>query len=164
MPHHPGDVLKPLVKIDRDPAKCWTWLGKVDDNGFAIKQWHGKPIPAARWMWMQLFGPIPDGLVVNRTCGNRACTNPHHLRATFQADAIRSGMQPVLTPADVAEIRAAKRDRGPNTARLLADRLGCHENTIRDVWRGRTYTRTRAKFYGAATKRRLAEQGKGDMA
>ena len=46
MAHHPGDVLKPLVKLPRDPAKCWQWLGKVADNGYAIKQWHNKPCPA----------------------------------------------------------------------------------------------------------------------
>lgn len=141
MPHSAGGTLKPLVALGVDPGACWRWLGKVDSLGTPIKQFDGRPIPARRWLWSQLFGPIPDGLVVTTmtTCGDKGCVNPHHLRATTQAEANRAGVGAVLMPADVAEIRKAYKDRGPNTARVLADRLGCSVVTVRDVWHRRTW-------------------------
>jgi hypothetical protein len=47
MAHAPGSVLKPLVKIGRTPADCWSWLGKIDELGCAIKQFDGKPMISA---------------------------------------------------------------------------------------------------------------------
>ena len=141
MSHVPGVTLKQLVKLPKNPADCWEWLGAVDNLGTARKEFAGKQVIARRWMWMSLFGPIPDGLVVTTTCGNKACTNPHHLRPCTQADANRESVRTLLMPDDVAEIRRAKKDKGPNTARVLADRFNVHPNTIRDIWTRRSWSR-----------------------
>lgn len=149
--HKAGAILKPLVKLGREAGDCWTWLGSHSADGVPTKTYIGQTMPARRWMWMQMFGPIPDGLVVTTmpTCGNKACINPHHLRCTFQADANRSGDATIiLSPADVQEIRRAKKDKGPNTARVLAERIGCSTGAIRDVWSGRSWSAKRAPNHG----------------
>jgi hypothetical protein len=148
MPHAPGSTLKPLVKLPRDPADCWTWLGNTTDAGVPQKQFDGKPMLARRWLWQQLFGPIRDGLVISPSCGNAGCVNPHHLRMTTQADAVRGGVQASLMPDQVRQIKAHPADdRSANVARVFAERFGVSVETIRDIWGGRSWARAR-QFYG----------------
>jgi len=148
MSHEPGVTLKPLVKLGKEPGDCWTWTGSIDDGGYGRKQFAGKSMLAHRWLWMQLFGSIPDGLVVSHKCGNHACVNPHHLQAMTQAENCRQGITASLTPADVVEIRRAKRHGGVNMRQHLADRYGVAPSTISDIW-GRKSWRKPKPFYGA---------------
>lgn len=143
MSHAPGSTLKPLVKLPRDPLACWEWLGTRNAQGVAHKQINGECWPARRWMWSQLFGPIPAGLVVTTTCGNLGCVNPHHLRCCFQAEANRAGPGATLLPSDVQEIRAAGKQRTPRLAVQLAERYGVTPETIRDVWARRSWRASR---------------------
>lgn len=136
----PGTTLKPLVRLPKDPNDCWTWLGAID-RGVAKKCVHGQMTTARRWIWTTLFGPIPDGIEITTSCGEQSCTNPHHLRACTHAEATREGTAATLLPADVADIRRAGKDRGPNTSRVLADRYGVTTQTIRAVWDGSRWSR-----------------------
>lgn len=145
MSHPPGTTLKPLVKLPKSGDACWEWIGRATAGGYPVKQFNGAPIPARRWIYTQLLGPIPDGLVVATRCGNRMCVNPLHLYVTFQAHANRDGSNTVLTPSDVAEIRAKGRARTPNLARLLAERYGVTPQTIRDVWRRHSHCTPRKR-------------------
>lgn len=105
MPHEPGSTLKPLVRLPRDPAKCWTWLGNHSTDGVPMKQFNGRRIPARRWLWAQLFGPIKKGRVISMTCGNNGCINPAHMRECTQAEAVRAGIGTTATPGDVEQVR-----------------------------------------------------------
>lgn len=139
----PGQVLKAQVKLGKRPEDCWSWLGPKTNCGYGKKRFCGRDLMAHRWMWEQLFGPIPVGLVVYTTCDTRGCVNPHHLACGTQAEANRNAVTTKLLPSDVAEIRAAKDGAGPNTARLLSERLGCSVATIHDVWNQRSWGRGR---------------------
>lgn len=145
MPHAPGVTLKPLVKLPKDPAGCWEWIGRANANGYPMKQFAGQPIPAGRWLYTMLLGPVPEGLVVARTCGNRNCVSPHHARVTFQAEANRAGINTTLSPQDVTEIRAAGRARTKGLATLLAERYGVTPMTIRDVWARRSHAKAKRR-------------------
>lgn len=147
-----GQTLKPLVKLGSTPDACWTWLGSCrKDNGVAFKQFAGRLVPARRWIWEQLFGPIPDGHVIGQECGNNGCINPHHLKKYgSMADALRAGASATLTPGDVTEIRALK---GQSRAEAVAGKYGVSVATVRDVWRGTTW-RSKPKHHSAATPSR----------
>jgi len=106
------------VKLGRSPEACWTWLGPTTEDGHGKLTFCGRDEVAHRWLWEQLFGPLPKGWVVYSTCESKGCINPHHLAAGLQADANRSSVQTKLLPSDVAEIKAAKETAGPNTARM----------------------------------------------
>lgn len=148
--HLPGMILKALIRLPSDPNDCWIWLGNISPEGVPTKQYLGKHMPARRWLWLQLFGPIPDGLVVTTmpTCGNKACMNPYHFRACHQADANRNGIGAIFTPADVVEIKRAGKDKTPCTAQILAEKYGCSTIAIRDIWSGRTWSRRKALNHG----------------
>lgn len=144
--HQPGVTLKPLVKLPKDPAACWPYLGSVDSRtGYGKKQWHGRTYLAHRWLWMQLFGPIPDHLSLVDTCGNRACINPHHwVLGTMKARAEHS-VHTVLTAGDVVEIKKIpKKDRATRAQRSMlagqfAARFGCSKQLVYDIWGGRAW-------------------------
>lgn len=137
---HAGQTTKPLVKLGKSPDDCWQWLSHISSSGHGKKTYCGRVVMAHRWMWEQLFGPIPYGMVVFNTCGNKQCVNPHHLRLGYQADANRHSIQTILVPSDVRDVRAVPKDeRCAATARQLAERLQVSASLIKDIWIGRAW-------------------------
>jgi hypothetical protein len=51
----------------------------------------GKRWRAHRWAWELINGPIPEGLVVDHICRNRACVAIDHLRVMTQQENIMAG-------------------------------------------------------------------------
>lgn len=118
----PGTSLKPAVQLPRDPAACWDYLGARTQAGYGKKTVAGRNELAHRWIWLMLFGPIPDSPVVSHTCSNPGCINPYHLRLCSQTQANRAGIGATLTARDVREIRRVKHQRGAAVAQHLATR------------------------------------------
>lgn len=139
----PGQAIKERVRLGKSPDACWTWCGPVTNGGYGHLTFCGRDVLAHRWIWEQLFGPIPDGLVVYSTCESKACINPHHLACGTQAQACRQSVQTKLMPADVSEIRAARRNSSPLTAQQLAARFDVSPQTIHDIWRGDAWSAPR---------------------
>lgn len=139
--HEPGKTLRPLVKLPKDPDGCWEWQSKILANGYGCKTMNGRDVLAHRWVWMQLLGPIPDGLVIDHICQNRACVNPFHLRVVSQAENCRSGDGTILTHGDVQEARQLRADGW--RVQAIADRLGVNRLTISSLLNGKSWQRAR---------------------
>lgn len=136
----PGSTIKPLVRIGDSPGDCWQWIGGVSGvTGYGKKQFHGRTLLAHRWVWEQFFGPIPEGLVINHLCSNRACVNPHHLELTTQSGNCRHGKGTRLTAQQVAEIKAAKYNKRWGGGAALARKHGVSCALIHDIWNGRAW-------------------------
>lgn len=79
------------AKVSVAPADaCWEWLAGRDRKGygkFAIGQKHHR----AHRIAYNLFGlQIPNDLVIDHLCRNRACVNPDHLEpVTSRENAVR---------------------------------------------------------------------------
>lgn len=145
----PGTVKQQLVKLGKTPEQCWEWLGKMSNTGAPRKTVDGKDIPARRWLWTQLFGPLPGELNVMASCGNERCVAPHHMVCGTQAETVRANVNTVLTSADVAEIRAERKAalRGElqvkALAKLQAERYGVAVATIHNIWSNQTWAKSR---------------------
>ncbi|MEV8056553.1 HNH endonuclease signature motif containing protein [Streptomyces antimycoticus] len=69
---------------------CWVWSGGRDKNGYAIVTIQGRSVRGHRWVWEQMTGDIPAGLVLDHLCRNPPCLNPDHLEpVTAQVNTVR---------------------------------------------------------------------------
>lgn len=70
---------------------CWFMAeGRENRNGYIRIKHQGKELMAHRLVYEAIIGPIPDGLLLDHTCRNRACCNPDHLEpVTVQVNTLR---------------------------------------------------------------------------
>jgi hypothetical protein len=158
-------------RCDVDPVtRCWIWRGCVDETGYpripAFDPAAGekRSMAGARAAWCIAHGEAPlPGYYVYRSCGNRRCLNPVHLRqvrdrkeagrliaargsqkglrsyeATIAAASkgwVKQGIT-VTSPEIVRAIRAAPPDV---TGRALARMHGVSEQRVSAIRNGRSH-------------------------
>src|SRR5258708_2446189 len=73
-------------------GECWTWTGWLSDKGYAIALFGKRKVKLHRFAYELLVGPIPDGLLPDHLCRNRACINPAHLECVTNRENILRGV------------------------------------------------------------------------
>lgn len=71
------------AKVVED-GECWIWTGAILKEGYGYFGDLGKCHLAHRWAYKHMVGGIPDGLVIDHLCRNRACVNPFHMEPVPQ--------------------------------------------------------------------------------
>jgi hypothetical protein len=59
---------------------CNLHLGAPNNSGYISRSFGGRMRGVHEIAWIKANGPIPPGLEVDHTCGNRTCVEPTHLR------------------------------------------------------------------------------------
>ena len=81
----PSESLQKRGVLD-ERTGCVNWTGGLHKDGYgAIADGNGSSLLAHRFAWEQAMGPVPEGLVVDHRCRNRACVRVDHLRTVTQA-------------------------------------------------------------------------------
>ncbi len=68
-----------LRRIRQTASGCWEWTGQLQNRGYGVFSFRGRPWLVHRWTYIHLVGPIPDGKEIDHLCRNRACCNPAHM-------------------------------------------------------------------------------------
>lgn len=66
-------------RVTEQPSGCWAWLGTIERGGYGMFRLSGVSVRAHRYAYELLIADIPDGLVIDHLCRNRACVNPWHM-------------------------------------------------------------------------------------
>lgn len=90
--------IKPLKTLNSRPPEdrfwdfvtktetCWLWTGRTDRDGYGAYCANYKDYRAHRYAYLNLVGPIPEGLVIDHLCRVRNCVNPSHMEPVTDAE------------------------------------------------------------------------------
>lgn len=85
---------------------CWTWTASIGSGGYGQMRLGTKTVRAHRLAYELVVGPIPEGLVIDHLCRNRACVRPDHLEpVTARENTLRGE---TLAAANVLKTHCAK--------------------------------------------------------
>jgi hypothetical protein len=78
-----------------EPSGCYTWTKYRNKHGYGAIFYREKKWLAHRLAYVILTGSnLPEGLVSDHLCRNRACINPAHIDWVTQRENYRRGMVP----------------------------------------------------------------------
>lgn len=71
---------------------CWHWAGRWNSgNGYSKVSYQGQAWMVHRLLYTLLVGPIPEGLILDHKCRDRACCNPNHLEPVTHKENTKRG-------------------------------------------------------------------------
>jgi hypothetical protein len=136
------DIERFWSKVERSEG-CWSWSGshfKTTSYAlFNLKMPDGvwRPTVAHRAAYTIVVGPIPEGLVIDHLCRNRACVNPAHMEAVTRGENVLRGEGPSALEARQTECKRGHPFSEENTYR----KPGTNKRECRVCQRAREATR-----------------------
>lgn len=79
-------------KVNRTDT-CWLWIASVNERGYAQFNGGDRTVDAARFLYQKLKGALPVDVILIRSCGNRRCVNPDHLRQGQRKELVRGPVE-----------------------------------------------------------------------
>lgn len=75
-----GDISGRIAECVIHNGDCLVWTGAKNELGYGLICVDGVMVRVHRAAWEAAHGHIPDGMVIDHMCHNRACCNVEHLR------------------------------------------------------------------------------------
>ena len=130
-----------------EPGPCWLWPGSRYPKGYGRTKRNGELV-ASRAVWVELYGPIPAGMLICHRCDTPSCVRPSHLflgsPADNMADMIAKGrnrpsydldnVRTKIGPEAVAELR--RRHAAGESQVRLAQEYNLHPSHVGHIVRG----------------------------
>lgn len=107
---------------------CWNWRNTKSDRYGRIKV-RGRDLGAHRFIYEEMFGPVPSNMCVCHRCDNPPCINPEHLFLGTHLDNARDKMEkgryrsnpPRRIPWEVVQQIRVERSKGRTFADIGAE-------------------------------------------
>ena len=83
------------AKVNKSET-CWLWTGFITRQGYGQfgHGVRGVTMRAHKLAWEWENGPVPDGLVLDHLCRNRACVRPEHMEPVTPRENALRGIGP----------------------------------------------------------------------
>ncbi len=81
-----------VKKIEGNKGGCWLINQSLDEDGYCILSYKGKPCRAHRKIYELVKGNIPSFMVCDHLCNNRNCVNPDHIEIKTNKENIQRGI------------------------------------------------------------------------
>ena len=88
--------------VSLQPNGCILWVGGLTAGGygkFRTGRRGSRTVPAHRWIFEQIYGPIPNRLPLDHLCRTRNCVNVLHLEIVTHRQNVLRGVSPAATNA-----------------------------------------------------------------
>lgn len=141
-----GRPPKPILERFRSRIRttdggCLEWTGFLDRDGYgqiSLGGSKGKTVRVHRWAYEFFVGPIPEGLVTDHLCRNRACANPDHLEVVTPHENTLRGLAPTAINAQKTHCKRGHPLSGRNLVPVPGGRScrTCRVDSTRQ-WRAR---------------------------
>lgn len=124
---------------------CLLFTASVDRDGYGQVQFsrvakEHRVTRAHQMAWVEVNGPIPDGMFVCHTCDNPTCINPAHLflgtPADNVADMMKKGRYVPGGAAPTIDYDTVLSFRGKVSGMKVAKMMGISFSRVYQIWRG----------------------------
>ena len=72
---------------------CWLWTGAATSAGHGRFWSKGATVPAHRWAYEHLVGPVSEGFELDHLCRAPWCVNPEHLEPVTNRENTVRGLE-----------------------------------------------------------------------